>query len=718
MGMRNWHPYLADTLREMHAAGRAPRHRLHRRRAALLFQLSAVPGERGGGARRAARARRRHRHHLRRAAGSIIRGSLRPTRRTWATRWPASTRRCRTPRAWCARRTASPRRWPPARATASSCSSRRGSWPRRRASATGRWSSRAAAAGPKIRGSSPTSATTCAPRRPRGCRRQCCCPIGFVCDHIEVLYDLDREAAEVCAEIGLPMVRAESVNDDPRFLDMMADMVLRTIRRHEARPAAAAGAGRRGRNPGQARAPGLTGCCILVSHHPAEPTNHTLFRPPLSKQFADVAVSPRDDFGARLTRWFYEGHLSDHDHGTPSAHTAAWWKVMCLTGVDYFSTLAYQPSIAFVAAGALSPVATLVLVALTLFGAFPMYSRVADLSPWGQGSILILEKLFPRWKGKAVVLCLLGFAGTGFVITVTLSAADAAAHLIHNPLAPPWLDHPLLLTIGLLLILGAVFLKGFQEAIMLAVGIVAVYITLNVVVIAAAVREIWQRPEVVANWKAALLHRARPPGDDDRDGADPVPEAGAGAVGIRDRRGRHAAGARRRHRHRSRAGGPDPQHQEAAARGGADHERDADGQQLRDGRADSAGGVRARAGRRRPCPVVSRPRAARHHVRHRLRRGDDPHPVVCRLVGAGRPADADPALPAALRHGAGVGARQPAAGRHHHRHRHRDLDRVRGQRRRAGRCLRHRRAGAHDLGRAGDCRGHLAVADTAGCRSC
>ena len=230
-----------------------------------------------------------------------------------------------------------------------------------------------------------------------------------------------------------------------------------------------------------------------------------MFRPPLSKQFADVAVSPRDDFGARLTRWFYEGHLSDQDHGTPSAHTAAWWKVMCLTGVDYFSTLAYQPSIAFVAAGALSPVATLVLVALTLFGAFPMYSRVADLSPWGQGSILILEKLFPRWKGKAVVLCLLGFAGTGFVITVTLSAADAAAHLIHNPLAPPWLDHPLPLTIGLLLILGAVFLKGFQEAIMLAVGIVAVYITLNVVVIAAAVREIWQRPEVVANWKTALL---------------------------------------------------------------------------------------------------------------------------------------------------------------------------------------------------------------------
>ena len=59
------------------------------------------------------------------------------------------------------------------------------------------------------------------------------CPIGFVCDHIEVLYDLDREAADVSREIGLPMARAEAVNDDPLFLDMMADMVRRTIARYE-----------------------------------------------------------------------------------------------------------------------------------------------------------------------------------------------------------------------------------------------------------------------------------------------------------------------------------------------------------------------------------------------------------------------------------------------------------------------------------------------------
>jgi protoporphyrin/coproporphyrin ferrochelatase len=59
------------------------------------------------------------------------------------------------------------------------------------------------------------------------------CPIGFVCDHVEVLYDLDHEAAAVSREIGLAMARAETVNDDPAFLDMMGDLVLRTLRRHE-----------------------------------------------------------------------------------------------------------------------------------------------------------------------------------------------------------------------------------------------------------------------------------------------------------------------------------------------------------------------------------------------------------------------------------------------------------------------------------------------------
>ena len=178
---------------------------------------------------------------------------------------------------------------------------------------------------------------------------------------------------------------------------------------------------------------------------------------------------------------------------------------MCLTGVDYFSTLAYKPSIAFLAAGALAPMATFVLVLLTLFGALPMYRRVVYMSPYGQGSILILEKLFPEWKEKSLVLSLLGFAATSFIITITLSAADAAAHLAENPLTPSWLRGQCLVTIVLLVVLGAIFLRGFQEAIGLDVVIVIAYLALNTVVLIVAAREIWRHPEMLASWRAPLF---------------------------------------------------------------------------------------------------------------------------------------------------------------------------------------------------------------------
>src|SRR5579859_3450887 len=165
----------------------------------------------------------------------------------------------------------------------------------------------------------------------------------------------------------------------------------------------------------------------------------------------------------------------------------AWWRVMCLTGVDYFSTLGYQPGIAFLAAGVLSPVATMVLVIVTLFGALPLYSRVAKASPNGQGSIAMLERLFPEWGGKIFVLALLGFATTDFVITMTLSAADAAAHFVHNPFAPHWLTSQMFVTLLILAILGAIFLKGFREAIQIAVILVAVYLFLNSIVTVRAV---------------------------------------------------------------------------------------------------------------------------------------------------------------------------------------------------------------------------------------
>jgi len=177
---------------------------------------------------------------------------------------------------------------------------------------------------------------------------------------------------------------------------------------------------------------------------------------------------------------------------------------MCLTGVDYFSTLGYQPGIAFLAAGVLSPVATLVLVLVTLAVAVPVYSFVATRSPHGQGSILMLERLLPRWRGKAFVLILLGFAATDFIITITLSAADATDHIIHNPFTPSWAHHPIVIALLLLLVLGGVFLVGFREAVGIAVSIVVVYLAVNLLVLAAATQAVYRHPELLDGWWHAL----------------------------------------------------------------------------------------------------------------------------------------------------------------------------------------------------------------------
>jgi hypothetical protein len=207
----------------------------------------------------------------------------------------------------------------------------------------------------------------------------------------------------------------------------------------------------------------------------------------------------------RLTQWLYEGLRETEGPYARHVHQTEWWKVMCLTGVDYFSTLGYQPGIAFLAAGFLSPFATLILILLTLLGALPIYRRVAESSPHGQGSISMLEELLPRWRGKAFVLCLLGFAATDFVITITLSAADATAHITGNPFVPPAFDHPVVLTLILLGLLSSVFLKGFKEAIGLAVFIVAVYLLLNVVVIGSGLWELMHHPEYVPRWRQGLF---------------------------------------------------------------------------------------------------------------------------------------------------------------------------------------------------------------------
>jgi amino acid permease len=178
---------------------------------------------------------------------------------------------------------------------------------------------------------------------------------------------------------------------------------------------------------------------------------------------------------------------------------------MCLTGVDYFSTLGYQPGIAFLAAGLLSPVATLIVVIVTLFGLVPLYARVAKASPHGQGSIAMLENLLPGWRGKTLILILLGFAATDFVITITLSAADATSHIVENPIIPHWLDNRIAITIFMLCILGAVFLKGFREAIGLSIAIVALYLLCNAVVIGKSTLEIIANPSIFSDWQSKLF---------------------------------------------------------------------------------------------------------------------------------------------------------------------------------------------------------------------
>ena len=203
----------------------------------------------------------------------------------------------------------------------------------------------------------------------------------------------------------------------------------------------------------------------------------------------------------------HEGFYEEEQEVGEQHHTEPWWKVMCLTGVDYFSTLGYQPGIAALAAGALAPVATLVLVLVTLFGALPMYRRVAQESPYGDGSLSMLEKLLSYWPSKTLVLSLLGFVATGFVITITLSAADAAAHLVENPLLKSALGgQNVAITLTLIALLGAVFLKGFKEAIGLAVVLVIVYLGLSVVVIGNGALEVARHPELLSGWWAGLRH--------------------------------------------------------------------------------------------------------------------------------------------------------------------------------------------------------------------
>jgi hypothetical protein len=243
---------------------------------------------------------------------------------------------------------------------------------------------------------------------------------------------------------------------------------------------------------------------FAVDRHPHR-YNHCPM--PKNLKVADALSSDRQALPADpLAQWFAGGGRMDVHHVHTKTHS--WRLVLWLTGVDYFSTLGYQPGIALLAAGALSPLATGILVLVTLFGALPVYGQVAFRSYAGQGSIAMLENLLSGWFGKVFVLVLLGFAGTDFVITMTLSAADAAQHAIENPYLHPYLGEArVALTLGLLALLAVVFLKGFLEAIGLAAAVAIPYLFLNLVVLVRGLIEIARFPGKLDSWSAALLAR-------------------------------------------------------------------------------------------------------------------------------------------------------------------------------------------------------------------
>jgi hypothetical protein len=203
-----------------------------------------------------------------------------------------------------------------------------------------------------------------------------------------------------------------------------------------------------------------------------------------------------------------------------------WLWVMCLLGLDYFSTLAYQPSLTYEFTGRLGPIATAIVVLVTLLGALPIYCYLAGRSPRGDGSLGLLERLVRGWRGKTLVLVLLGFAATDFTMLKAISLADASVHLLNNAVfrghevhglvdwvnaqvpgslnSQPLLDNQLAVTL-LLGIIGFFFWyllrKGFNRKVLyVAVPLVLAYLILNGMLMGAGIWRLAQQPALIEAW--------------------------------------------------------------------------------------------------------------------------------------------------------------------------------------------------------------------------
>jgi hypothetical protein len=236
-------------------------------------------------------------------------------------------------------------------------------------------------------------------------------------------------------------------------------------------------------------------------------------------------------------------------HDPSDAESASPWPlVLCLVGVDYFSTLAYLPSIAVEAAGVWAPVAAAAVVLVTFLVAMPVYWYVVGRSPDGRGATGLLEDLIPGWRGKVVVLTLLGFAAADFVITRSLSLADAGVHLLANPHGQqvlarlpealptderPWwppldallrrvAEPQVAVTLGLSVAsftLLYVLRRGLsRRALYVPAAAVACYLALTAIVVGSGAAYVLERPAVWGNWLQSISAPLA-------DGAGPSPYA-------------------------------------------------------------------------------------------------------------------------------------------------------------------------------------------------